>query len=209
MLRELYTGGEADPGGFRMPRVVSDDRVHGRVVAVGLRRRIRAHCVVLGEVGLDPMEVIPVRQILQHHAMMAEIVAGAPALHDARLQHLELLRLDAEEIFHGLVSLARDDLLLQILHKEDQQMTQHEHTEQQQDTGEQRETADMAIPDGAGEQQDHRRRDERKQPRRHPEIMDLDGHQRPQNLVQKGRHRNHGAERHDECHEAGLPAVKI
>ncbi len=155
------------------------------------------------------MEVIPVRQFLQHHAMMAEIVAGAPALHDARLQHLELLRLDAQEIFHGLVSLVRDDLLLQILHKEDQQMTQHEHTEQQQDTGEQCETADMAVPDRAGEQQDHRGRDERKQPRRHPEIMDLDGYQRPKDLVQKCRHRNHGTERHDERHDAGLPAVKI
>ncbi len=46
-LRELYTGGEADPGGFRMPRVVSDDRVHGRVVTVGLRRRIHVLCSVL------------------------------------------------------------------------------------------------------------------------------------------------------------------
>ena len=36
MLRELHTGGEADPGGLGMPRVVRDDRVHGRVVAVGL-----------------------------------------------------------------------------------------------------------------------------------------------------------------------------
>ena len=192
-----------------MPRVVSDDRVHGRIVAVGLRRRILVLRVVLGEVGLNPMEIIPVRHVLKHHAMVAEIVAGAPALHDARLQHLKLLRLNAQEIFHGLVSLARDDLLLQILHKEDQQMTQHEHTEQQQDTGEQRETADMTIPDGAGEQQDHRRRDERKQPRRHPEIMDLDGHQRFQDLVQKCRHWNQGADRHDQRHEAGLPAVKI
>ena len=192
-----------------MPSVVRDDRVHGRIVAVGLRRRILVLRVVLGEVGLNPMEIIPVRHVLKHHAMVAEIVAGAPALHDARLQHLKLLRLNAQEILHGLVSLTRDDLLLQILHKEDQQMTQHEHTEQQQDTGEQRETADMAVPDGAGEQQDHRGRDERKQPGRHPEIMDLDGHQRLQDLVQKCRHWNQGAERHDQRHEAGLPAVKI
>lgn len=209
MLRELHTGGEADPGGLRMPRVVRDDRVHGRIIAVGLRRRILVLRVVLGEVGLDPMEVIPVCHILKHHTMMAEIVACAPAFHDARLQHLKLLRLDTQEIFHGLVSLTRDDLLLQILHKEDQQMTQHEHTEQQEDTGEQRETADMPVPDGAGEQQDHRGRDERKQPGRHPEIMDLDGHQRLQDLVQKCRHWNQGAERHDQRHEAGLPAVKI
>ena len=209
MLRKLHTGGEADPGGFRMPRVVRDDGIHGRIVAVGLRWRILVFCIVLGEVGLDPMEVIPVRHVLKHHAMMAEIVAGTPALQDARLQHLELLRLNAQEILHRLISLALDDLLLQILHKEDQQMTQHEHAEQQEDTGEQRETADMAVTDGAGEQQDHRRRDEGKQPRRHPEIMDLDGHQRLQDLVQKCRHWNQGAERHDQRHEAGLPAVKI
>ena len=209
MLRELHTGGEADSGGLGMPCVVSDDRVHGWVVAVGLRRRIRVLRVVLGEVGLDSVEVIPVRHVLKHYAMMAEVVTGAPALHDARLQHLKLLRLDAQEILHGLVSLVRDDLLLQIFHKEDQQMTQHEHAEQQQDTGEQRETADMAVPDRAGEQQDHRGRDERKEPRRHPEIMNLDGHQRLQDLVQKCRHRNHGTECHDERHEAGLPAVKV
>lgn len=130
MLRELHTGGEANPGGFRMPRVVRDDRVHGRIVAVGLRRRILVLRVVLGEVGLNPMEIIPVRHVLKHHAMVAEIVAGTPALHEARLQHLKLLRLNAQEILHGLVSLTRDDLLLQILHKEDQQMAQHEHTEQ-------------------------------------------------------------------------------
>ena len=155
------------------------------------------------------MEVIPVRQFLQHHAMVAEIVAGTPALHDARLQHLKLLRLNAQEILHGLVSLTRDDLLLQILHKEDQEMAQHEHTEQQQDTGEQRETADMSASNVSCEQQDHRGRDERKQPGRHPEIMDLDGHQRFQDLVQKCRHWNQGADRHDQRHEAGLPAVKI